>query len=119
MENSRNKLYSLDNLEEISGGSTDFIRQMLEMFMEQAEKTVTGFSEGIAKSDYKLIRDLAHQIKPSIDNLIIDQLKELIRKVESEAEKESEEQDLKPLILETNSHLETVISQLKIELEGM
>ncbi|MEX2513335.1 MAG: Hpt domain-containing protein [Cyclobacteriaceae bacterium] len=119
MEYSRNKLFSLDNLEEISGGSTDFIRQLLEILMEQAKKTVAGFREGIASRNYQLIRDLAHQIKPSIDNLKMDQLSELIRKVESEAEKETEEQTLEPLILETNSQLETVISQLKIEIDNM
>ncbi|MEX2565296.1 MAG: Hpt domain-containing protein [Cyclobacteriaceae bacterium] len=119
MEDSRKKLYSLENLEEISAGSTDFIRQMLEMFMEQAYKTVEGFREGIEIRNYQLIRDLAHQIKPSIDNLKMDQLAQLIREVESEAEKEAEEQNLNPLILETNSQLETVISQLKKEIEGM
>jgi HPt (histidine-containing phosphotransfer) domain-containing protein len=119
MENSHEKLFSLANLEEISGGSNDFIQQMLKMFIDQANNTIRGFKEGLAEKNYKLIRDLAHQIKPSIDNLKIDSLTSLIREVEKKAENDANPHTLAPLIQENNAKLALVISQLEQEIENL
>lgn len=119
MENSQEKLFSLSNLEEISGGSNDFIQQMVQMFIDQANNTIKGFKEGLAEENYKLIRDLAHQIKPSIDNLKIDSLAGVIREVENKADNGANPEALAPLIQENNAKLELVISQLEKEIENL
>ena len=119
MENSQEKLFSLANLEEISGGSNDFIQQVLRMFIDQANITISGFEEGLAEENYKLIRDLAHQIKPSIDNLKIASLTAVIREVEKKAEDGANPATLAPLIQENNDKLALVICQLVQEIENL
>ncbi|MFO7826224.1 MAG: Hpt domain-containing protein [Cyclobacterium sp.] len=117
MENHQGKLYDLINLEEISGGSDEFIIEMIKLFIDQAKKTISGLNSAFDEKNYTEIKNLAHQIKPSIDNIKIEILIPVIREIEQLAELESQPEKLSPLIMETNTVLETVISQLQTELE--
>jgi len=117
MENHQGKLYDLINLEEISGGSDEFIIEMTKLFIDQAKKTISGLNTAFDEKNYTEIKNLAHQIKPSIDNIKIEILIPVIREIEQLAELENQPEKLSPLIMETNTVLETVISQLQSELE--
>ncbi|SHN12448.1 HPt (histidine-containing phosphotransfer) domain-containing protein [Cyclobacterium lianum] len=117
MKDSQGKLYNLINLEEISGGSDEFIVEMTKLFIDQARKTISGLNAAFDEKNYTEIKNLAHQIKPSIDNIKIDILSPIIREIEQLAEAEGQPDKLSPLIMETNTVLETVISQLETELE--
>jgi HPt (histidine-containing phosphotransfer) domain-containing protein len=110
------RLYDLSNLEEIGGGSQDFIQQMLQLFIEQSENTIIGFSAALADKDLASIRSLAHQIKPSIDNIKIDPLSKLIREVETAAEENQPIEVLESKIHNSIQLLEKVNLQLKDEL---
>jgi HPt (histidine-containing phosphotransfer) domain-containing protein len=116
MDQSQRRLYSLVNLEEISGGSQEFINEMIKLFISQAETTISGFNQAIDQKDYATIRNLAHQIKPSIDNIKITSLMPLIREVENMAENENPSDQLGANICTINSELEIVIQQLQMEL---
>jgi len=118
MKNSQEKLYNLINLEEISGGSDDFIREMIKLFVTQAKNTIDGLNNAFDQKDLNEIKNLAHQIKPSIDNLRIDVLSPVIREVEQLAEEGGALEKLSPLIMETNTVLEAVLSQLEEELKN-
>jgi HPt (histidine-containing phosphotransfer) domain-containing protein len=109
------RLYDLSNLEEISGGSQDFIQQMLQLFLEQSESTISGFRAALITQDLTTIRSLAHQIKPSIDNIKIHPLSKLIREVESAAEVNQPPQELESKILQSIQWLEKVNLQLREE----
>jgi HPt (histidine-containing phosphotransfer) domain-containing protein len=115
-EQRENKLYDLANLEEISAGSDEFIQQMVQMFIDQARITIKGLDEAIRRKDHQQIRNLSHQIKPSIDNMKIDTLSPVIRKVETLAEENASPEELSPVIMHINSGLETVITQLEDKL---
>ncbi len=111
------RLYDLSNLEEISGGSQDFIYQMLQLFLDQSESVILGFKAALDAQDLATIRSLAHQIKPSIDNIKIHPLSKLIREVESAAEDNQPFQELKNKIHQSVEWLEKVNLQLREELE--
>lgn len=117
MENNPGKLYDLVNLEEISGGSDDFIVEMIKLFIEQAKSTISGLNSAFDQKDFTEIKNLAHQIKPSIDNLKIEILRPIIRQIEDLAENQGQADRLSPLIMETNTVLETVLIQLDEELK--
>lgn len=116
MEDSQGKLYNLINLEEISGDSNEFISEMIRLFIEQSENTITGFNEALEQENFSIIRNLAHQIKPSIDNIKITSLMPVIREVEHLAEMESQVENLSSKIAEVNTGLKNVIFQLQKEL---
>ncbi|WP_158858257.1 Hpt domain-containing protein [Lunatibacter salilacus] len=107
------KLYNLSNLEEISGGSEDFIRQMIILFLEQAASSISGLEKGVAENDITLIKNLAHQLKPSVDNFRITDLSQWIREVEHLAENNPESSTLSEKISQSNSLLRRVMVQLE------
>lgn len=117
MENNPGKLYDLVNLEEISGGSNDFIEEMIKLFIEQAKITTSSLNTAFDQKDFTEIKNLAHQIKPSIDNLKIEILRPIIREIEQLAEDQGQPEKLSPLIMETNTVLESVLIQLDEELK--
>ncbi len=116
MEDSQEKRYNLENLEEISGGSNEFVIEMIKLFISQSENTIPGFEQAMENKNYKVIRDLAHQIKPSIDNIKITSLMPIIREVEHLAEMENQTGELSSKIMEVNAGLKVVIFQLQAEL---
>ncbi|HSI74427.1 MAG TPA: Hpt domain-containing protein [Lunatimonas sp.] len=107
------KLYNLSNLEEISGESEDFIRQMIILFLDQAASSISGLEKAVAEKDIALIKNLAHQLKPSVDNFRIDDLSRWIREIENLAENNPESPTLPEKISQTNSLLRRVMVQLE------
>jgi PAS domain S-box-containing protein len=75
-------IYSLNKLREISQGDEAFVTQMVSIFIEQANLSVKELQQAQQEKDYEKIRNLAHKIKPSFDNLEIFVLKENVRKLE-------------------------------------
>ena len=116
MEDNSNKLYDLINLEEIGGGSDEFVVEMIKLFISQAKNTITGFNNAYDEKNLEEIRSLAHQIKPSIDNIKITILMPVIREVENLAENNEPIEKLAPHIMEVNTVLEKVIVQLESEI---
>jgi HPt (histidine-containing phosphotransfer) domain-containing protein len=107
------KLYDLSNLEEISGGSEDFIRQMIILFLDQAATSIAGMEKAVAENDITLIKKLAHQLKPSVDNFRIDDLSRWIREIEDLAENNPNSPTLAVKISQSNSLLRRVMVQLE------
>jgi signal transduction histidine kinase/response regulator of citrate/malate metabolism len=76
------KLYDLSGLEAISRGNQSFINKMVNMFCEQTPGMVRQMKESLNTDNLKKMSDIAHKMKPSIDNLKINSLKEDIRYIE-------------------------------------
>lgn len=76
-------LYDLTNLNTISGGNEAFIKKMLAIFCEQTPQMMQEMQEAFTTNELEKMGALAHKIKPSIDNLAINSLKQVIRDIEA------------------------------------
>lgn len=56
----------LSYLEDIAGGSSDFIIEMIDMFLEQTPGYFNDIKQGIVDKDWKKVSDLAHKVKPTL-----------------------------------------------------
>jgi len=74
--------YSLEKLKEISRGSEEFISKMTAIFIEQTSRSVLEMREAEQNKDYDKIRKIAHKLRPSLDNLNIESLYDVARKLE-------------------------------------
>ncbi len=74
--------YSLSNIEEIAAGDQEFIVSIVDTFCTNTPNYLSQIAEGIASQDLEKIRFSAHQMKPSIDILMINDVKETIREIE-------------------------------------
>jgi len=80
-------LYNLSNLEKIAKGNVGFVNKMIQLFIDQTPKSVTELKAAYDIGDFIKVKEIAHRIKPSIDTLGIDVLKNEIRAIEKNADK--------------------------------
>ncbi|WP_040299585.1 Hpt domain-containing protein [Arcticibacter svalbardensis] len=78
---------NLAYLNDIAGGSTEFIIDMIDIFIEQTPIYFTQLGEAIQQKDWKATADSAHKIKPTLAFVGADELKDMMSVIESNARK--------------------------------
>ncbi len=107
-------LYSLTKLEAVGRGNREFIGLMVELFCREtpaiASRMITAYDNG----DMKTVRELAHRIRPSIDNLEVKGQGEVIRQIEKMAQTDTKSTELETLLHEFEQSIRAVVQQLKM-----
>jgi len=106
-------LYDLSKLEKIAKGNKPFIDKMIQLFIIQTPKSVSELKAAYDIGDFSKVKAIAHRIKPSIDTLGIDVLKNEIREIEKNADKYKSSERLNGLISKIAKVIEKVITDLK------
>jgi PAS domain S-box-containing protein len=110
---SKAKLYDLTKLIEASRGNDVFVHKMVKLFITQAELSINQLNQSFQTGDFKVVKEVAHRFKPSIDNMGIHSLKQEIRSIESmAAENPSAE-----LLAQPIEHLSTVVNDVCVQLK--
>jgi len=55
----------LSYLEEIANGNTDFIVEMIDLFLQQAPESIDGIVDRVSKKEWQTAGNLAHKLKPT------------------------------------------------------
>ncbi len=55
----------LSYLEEIANGNTDFIVEMIDLFLQQAPESLLQIREQVVKKEFQSVGNLAHKLKPT------------------------------------------------------
>lgn len=106
-------LYDLSLIENMSRGNTSFVAKMTEIFIGLAKENIEILATGLEQEDFKSIKNVAHKIKPSIDQMGIVSLKEVVRKIEKYDLVLDDHKELHKLVHEQMSVLQQVISALE------
>jgi PAS domain S-box-containing protein len=107
------ELFNLSKLESLSGGNQSFIKKMIDLFVTLSSQSVTQINEAYDQNDFVQVGKLAHKLKPSLDNLSIDSLKETIKDIEKNAKDYGKSDKLKSLITQVQKTVEAVNAQLQ------
>ena len=75
-------LYDLSGLEKMSRGDNAFMTKMMAIFVVLAKENSLKMEQLLAQNDWQTMKIIAHKMKPSIDQLEITSLKEIIRFLE-------------------------------------
>jgi len=67
-------LYDLTLVKSLAGKNISYINQICKIFIRQAEEVTQNIRLALDANDFKRVRDLAHNIKPSIDQMGIKSL---------------------------------------------
>ena len=62
-------LYQTDELLLVGQGDLDFVRFMLETFVESCQEAIAGFAHAVREADVTLLRATAHTLRPSLVHL--------------------------------------------------
>ena len=76
-------LYDLHRLETIGQGNKDFVRKMIQLFIDQVPTVLEELKAAGAKKDFQTIHAKIHTLKPTLHNFSIDTLNEHVRELES------------------------------------
>lgn len=74
---------NLDYLNELSGGSPEFIKEVAEAFIDETPGNLEKMQTALANHDYQTIKSIAHKIKPSMTFFGIVEMEDEIRELEN------------------------------------
>ena len=111
---------NMDYLTELTGGSAEFMIEMIDIFLEQTPLYFEQMGEALQAGDWKNVAGIAHKIKPTFAFMGIDSAREdmqnlehLVRKQESVAGIEPDYIRLKSLADQLYAKLEEVKTNLQ------
>lgn len=112
------KLYNLSMIQEIAHGNMDFVNKMMSLFIETMPPAINEIREHYNSSNWSDLGAVAHKIKPSIDTMGIDHLKEDIRLIERYGKDASNLDELPALLEKLEAIIGKIISDLQAELNA-
>lgn len=72
----------LSYLEEIANGNTDFIVEMIDLFLQQAPESLLQIREQVVKKEFQSVGNLAHKLKPTFAMIGVMSGSKLAEKIE-------------------------------------
>ena len=107
------KLYNLEQIELMAEGNKEFVMTMVNMFVELTPELVNRIKKGLIDNNYDEIKSAAHKLKPSIDMMGIELIKNEIREIEKLALNKADVYTLNNKIVFLENTLNKVLEQLK------
>lgn len=89
------RLYNLSLLREDARDNPEFIKRMLNIFLETIPPIIDKMQDHFEKGEMDAISTLAHKIKPTLDGAGIVSLKDTVRNIESYRDKKRTPEQLK------------------------
>jgi len=77
--------YNLTQLTTLSRGDEEFVRKMIEIFLQHTPPALKEIKEALTQKEYLTVGRIAHRIKPSIESMGISQLDGVARDIELSA----------------------------------
>ncbi|MFM9944153.1 MAG: Hpt domain-containing protein [Bacteroidia bacterium] len=107
------KMYNLEQIDMMSGGNAEFVEKMVNLFIELTPELLNKIKTGLIEGNYDEIKASAHKMKPSIDMMGINLLKNEIRNIERMAMDKTDVMALKNAITYLDDTLGQVMDQLR------
>jgi CheY-like chemotaxis protein len=109
-------IYNLSFLRKLSSGQNDFIKSILEQFLNQTPSLISEINEGMKRSDWEKIAKATHKIKPSLEYIGATDLKEMTIKIEALLKTEDQDSNLLQLIKNLTDSCNIIYMELEKEL---
>lgn len=110
------RLYDLSKLREMAGDDEAFVVRMVRMFLEQTPESLNNINQQYETGDLTQVRKLSHKMKPSIDFMGVESLKNEVRQIEAIADEGDPNNALPELLEKLNRIGLQVCIQLEQEL---
>jgi PAS domain S-box-containing protein len=108
--------YSLDFLEQMSDGNEEFVKKMAGIFCKLINESLQTIEDALGQLDIKTINEIAHKIKPSVEQMGVTSLKQPILKLEKYNLKEGSRSELERLVQTIARILRRVVEQIQTDI---
>ncbi|MDR9373952.1 MAG: Hpt domain-containing protein [Schleiferiaceae bacterium] len=109
-----NTTYDLSTLEELAGGDEDFIKGMVDAFLEHIPQQFKELKRAKEEGKLRAMGEIAHKIKPNLDLFGLPHLGDVIREVEQMGKNEVDD----PAIEEKITFLDGALKETFLELKA-
>lgn len=108
-------LYDLNQLNDIFGGSTEFLISLACIFINTIPQNSEQMVQAAGEEDWIMVSKLAHKIKPTIDSMNMHSITSDIRRLEKDAKNEVNTDTLRKIAERVDKVINTAARQLKYE----
>lgn len=106
-------IYSLDKINEMADGDTDFINSVITVFLEEVPEDLEALEKALDAKDYTQVYQLAHKIKPNVDLLGMEQTRAIALEIETLGKKEANMAEIESKFPILKTDINQVVSELK------
>ena len=86
----------LTYLNDVAGGSSEFMVEMIDMFLDQTPDYFTQIDQSINQGDWSKVADIAHKIKPTLSFMGVDFAKNDMAEIERKARNLDAVEEIRP-----------------------
>ncbi|WP_229379744.1 hybrid sensor histidine kinase/response regulator [Fibrella forsythiae] len=112
-------LYDLSKLESIGRGNQAFIQKMIRLFCTDAPDVAAQLKMAHRDANVDQIKQLAHRIKPAIDNLGVQTQRAVIRRIGELATNEPDSPELPVLIDQFKEAISVIVAHMQATYPGV
>lgn len=106
-------LYNLNSLYNLSRGDKEFVKKMVNIFIDQTTTTLEKIERSIETNNFIEVSQLIHKIKPSIEGIGVVSIHDAVVTLEKIAKDAEEPYEIEALFTTIKNILTIVIEQLK------
>ncbi len=106
-------IYSLEKINEMAEGDTDFILSVISVFLEEVPEDLETLETAIANKDFNQIYKMAHKIKPNVDLLGMERTRANALEIETLGKTEGSFEDIQTKFPLLKKDVEQVVMELK------
>lgn len=107
-------VYSIQKIDELSGGDADFALSIIQVFLEETPQDMYSLEQAIAAENHTLIYQAAHKIKPNVDLLGMVRTHQLILGIEQQGRSNGDLQQIRSDFAESEL-LAKAMEQIKVD----
>ena len=105
--------YNLAKVYALSDNDSEFVNQIVTLFVTEIPDDLIEIKEGIKKKDHKHAYAYAHKVKPSLDLLGLNIAFEEILQIEAWTKAEGEKKEIKETFKSVKNQVEEAIKELR------
>lgn len=109
--------YNLAKVYALSDNDTEFVMQIITLFVTEVPEDMKQIEVGIENKDYKQAYAYAHKIKPSLDLLGMTVAHQEILEVEAWAKREGKRKEINHTFESIKSQVEKAVKEIKKDFE--
>lgn len=112
---SKGVTYSLDYLRNVSGNNQDFIREMINTFLQSIPTILSDMKNAMDERNWERVSKLAHQIKPSFTLMGLDALRKEVLFIEEHGKNNTRVDELPNAVMQLIQQCDAVLIDLAKE----
>lgn len=113
------KKYNLDELRVLSNGDDNFVREMVQVFINTTQSGIAGMEDALNQEDGEALADAAHKIVPPCRHLQANTLLKKLKTIELSARQQGSTLDMEPKVEEAKAEAAVIIALLEAELQHL